>query len=93
MAKFIGPMLFIWALFLPLLLMGLLWRNRKTLNEKFTRLIYGFFYSEYETNSYLWEFIKIFQKEFMVIILAYYDEKVLVKGLLLVLVMFLYGAY
>lgn len=60
MAKFIGPMLFVWAMFLPLLLMGLLWRNRKTLDEKATRLIYGFFYSEYETNSYLWEFIKIF---------------------------------
>lgn len=58
-----------------------------------TRLIYGFFYSEYELNSYLWEFIKIFQKELMVIILAYYDEKVTVKGMLLVLVMFLYGAY
>lgn len=78
---------------MPLLLMFLLWRNRKTLDTKMTRLIYGFFYSEYELNSYLWEFIKIFQKELMVIILAYYDEKVTVKGMLLVLVMFLYGAY
>lgn len=29
----------------------------------------------------------------MVIILAYYDEKITVKGMLLVLVMFFYGAY
>ncbi|CAD8145490.1 unnamed protein product [Paramecium pentaurelia] len=91
--RFIMPMLIVWVLFLPLLFMFLVYKNRATINTKQTKLIYGFFYLEYQLNSYLWEFVKLFQKEFMVIILAYFEDQVTVKGLLLVVVMFLYGFY
>ncbi|CAD8075924.1 unnamed protein product [Paramecium sonneborni] len=91
--RFIMPMLLVWVLILPFLFMFLVFKNRKTINTKQTKLIYGFFYLEYQLNSYLWEFVKLFQKEFMVIILAFYEDQVTVKGLLLVVVMFLYGFY
>ncbi|CAD8060673.1 unnamed protein product [Paramecium primaurelia] len=91
--RFIMPMLIIWVLLLPLLFMFLVYKNRATINTKQTKLIYGFFYLEYQLNSYLWEFVKLFQKEFMVIILVYYEDQVTVKGLLLVVIMFLYGFY
>ncbi|CAK68973.1 unnamed protein product (macronuclear) [Paramecium tetraurelia] len=91
--RFIMPMLIVWVLILPLLFMFLVYKNRDTINTKQTKLIYGFFYLEYQLNSYLWEFVKLFQKEFMVIILAYFEDQVTVKGLLLVVVMFLYGFY
>lgn len=54
------PMLVVWVLVLPCLFMFLVFKNRKTLDTKMTKLIYGFFYLEYELNSYLWEFVKLF---------------------------------
>ncbi|CAD8166475.1 unnamed protein product [Paramecium octaurelia] len=93
LSRFIIPMLIVWVTFLPLLFLFLVYKNRATIHTKQTKLIYGFFYLEYQLNSYLWEFVKLFQKEFMVIILAYYESQVTVKGLLLVVVMFLYGFY
>lgn len=93
MARFIGPMLILWVLLLPLMFMFMVWRKRKVLDLKDTRMKLGYFYKEYSLESYLWEFVKIFQKEFMVIILVYYEEFVIIKGLLIVLILFLYGWY
>lgn len=53
-------MLVVWVVALPLLFAGLLFKNRKNLESKMNKLIYGFFYLEYELNSYLWEFVKLF---------------------------------
>lgn len=44
---YIMPMLLVWVLVLPFLFMGLVFKNRKTLDTKMTKLIYGFFYLEY----------------------------------------------
>lgn len=92
MGAFIGPMLILWVLLLPFLFMFLVWRKRKVLEARSTQMTLGYFYKEYSLNSYLWEFVKIFEKEFMVIVLVYYEEVVPVKGLLIVLILFLYGA-
>lgn len=60
MNRFIFPMLGLWVLILPLLFMFLVWRKRKHLNEKETKMRLGYFYKEYSKDSYLWEFVKIF---------------------------------
>ncbi|CAD8069965.1 unnamed protein product [Paramecium sonneborni] len=93
MARFIGPMLILWVILLPGLFMFMVWRKRNKLELMQTKMTLGYFYREYSKDSYLWEFVKIFQKEFFVIILVYYEEYVIIKGLLIVLVLFIYGWY
>ena len=48
-------------------------------------------YNEYKSKAYFWETIKILQKEFMIIVLTYYEDHIQVKAALVFLVLFLYS--
>ena len=55
------------------------------------RIKWGFLYNEYRPNSYLWEFVKMYTKIFVTIILNIYDGSIPIKGTLIFLIIFLYG--
>ncbi len=54
-------------------------------------LYYGLLYKEYTATGYFWEIIKIYEKIFIVIILNFYSQNIKEKGLLIVLVIGIYG--
>lgn len=66
---------------------------RAKLDDFESRKKLGFFYNEYTKEGYLWEFVKIFEKELIIIFLTYYEEKVVVKGLVIFLIVFFYGGF
>ncbi|CAD8146912.1 unnamed protein product [Paramecium pentaurelia] len=90
---FIGPNLLLWSIILPLTFMHLIRRNKNQLDSMEIRKRWGFFYHEYTNQAYLWEFVKIFEKELVIISLTYYENKIVIKGLIIFLIVFLYGAF
>lgn len=58
-----------------------------------SRKKWGYFYNEYTKGAYLWEFVKIFEKELVIIGLTYYEDKIVIKGLIVFLIVFFYGAF
>ncbi|CAD8140909.1 unnamed protein product [Paramecium octaurelia] len=90
---FIGPNLLLWSILLPLTFMHLIRRNKHQLETMEIRKRWGFFYHEYTNQAYLWEFVKIFEKELVIISLTYYENKIVIKGLIIFLIVFLYGAF
>jgi hypothetical protein len=42
-------------------------------------------------DAYYWEFVKIFQKELMIIVLTYYQDQYIIKGILVFFLIFGYG--
>lgn len=77
------PALLAWSCALPLILVYALYRQRNNLNNANLLLKYGFLYKEYQIKHYYWEFVKMFQKILIIIILNYYSQDVKVKGILI----------
>ena len=50
----------------------------------------GFLYKEYKNNVYFWEFIKMFEKLLIIIILNWFDDNVMIRGHLVFLIVLLY---
>jgi len=82
------PSLLLWGLVVPL---GILWRlikNRKYLQEIRIQVRYGYIYQEYKI--FYWEFVKMYEKILVTLFLQFYQNDVLVKGLLILIVVVLY---
>ncbi|CAD8050685.1 unnamed protein product [Paramecium primaurelia] len=91
MVIFAGPNIFCWGALFPYIFMHLIRRNNQTLRTIETRRKYGYFYNEYTQHAYLWEFVKIFEKQFVLMALTYYEDTVIIKGLMVFLIVFIYG--
>jgi len=48
-------------------------------------------YNEYKTGAFFWEIVKIVEKELVIIFLSYYDDNIIQKGTLVLLVVYLYS--
>jgi len=77
--------------YLPSIFLTLIFKIRHKLDFPENRSRLGFFYNEYERHAYFWEFAKIFEKEVIIISLTYYQDEVIIKGLLIFLAIFIYG--
>jgi hypothetical protein len=49
-----------------------LYVSRDKLDDKATRLHWGYLYNEYKKDAYFWEIVKIVEKELIIIFLTYY---------------------
>lgn len=48
-------------------------------------------YNEYKTGAFFWEIVKIVEKELLIIFLSYYEDNIIKKGTLVLLVIYLYS--
>ncbi|KAL4503050.1 hypothetical protein ABPG72_014279 [Tetrahymena utriculariae] len=60
------------------------------LNKISMQYKFGFLYTEYKKNSYFWELVKVYQKTFITFFINIYDSYNIIKGLFVVLVLFIY---
>lgn len=88
------PLFFVWAFLIPFIFFVNLRRHarRGRLNNIHVKQKYGYLYSEYDDDEYWWEFVKIYQKILIMAILEFYVEQIIIKGILVFLVIFFYGA-
>ncbi|KAM3138145.1 hypothetical protein pb186bvf_009818 [Paramecium bursaria] len=91
-AAFGVPGLLTWVLVLPLSFWYVIFQGAQ--QEKLDTLIYstswGFLYDEYRRSRYYWEFVKIFQRTLLVILMVYFQEDIIIKGIFGFLVVYLY---
>ncbi|EGR34662.1 hypothetical protein IMG5_004650, partial [Ichthyophthirius multifiliis] len=90
MLTFILPILFIWVFGIPAYFISNLYRNRTNLDKLKIKYKFGFLYHEYKKESYFWELIKIFEKTLVIIFLNIYDSYIIIKGILVLLIIFNY---
>ncbi|CAD8073527.1 unnamed protein product [Paramecium sonneborni] len=91
LASFCLPLLLLFSILIPLYFWFGVRENRANLDKTSVRQKWGYLYNEYKLHAYYWETIKILQKEFMIIVLTYYDDHVPIKASLVFLVLFGYS--
>ncbi|KAL4475981.1 hypothetical protein ABPG72_007867 [Tetrahymena utriculariae] len=86
------PLLIIWVFLIPSILFYQVFQYRKNLGLDTIKvnLKYGYLFKEYQKNVYYWEFIKINQKIFIIIILSFFSQNPAIKGILSYFVISLY---
>lgn len=82
------PSLFFWALGTPLVILYVLIKKRKNLNSITNLIRYGYLYDEYAL--FYWEFVRMYEKILITIVLSFFDSEILVKSLLVLLILGLY---
>ncbi|CAD8046891.1 unnamed protein product [Paramecium sonneborni] len=88
--RFIYPILIIYGIIIPLFLYLQLTKIKDCLDEKNSRLKYSYLYNEYNQESYYWEIIKMLQKLSIILIVNYYEQFILVKGIIIILIILTY---
>ncbi|CAD8109520.1 unnamed protein product [Paramecium sonneborni] len=88
--KFCIPVLLFVSILIPLYFFMSLYSNKTSLSQKITRNKWGYLYNEYNLDAYYWELIKITVKQLLIIILSFYDDNVVKKGILLLSVVYIY---
>lgn len=51
---------------------------------------WGYLYNEYKKEAYFWELIKIIEKELIILSLVYYEDTIVVKGVLVLFITYVY---
>lgn len=82
------PSLIIWALVVPGTILWRLIKNKRDLNEIRIKVRYGYIYQEYRL--FYWEFVKMYEKIFVTLFLQFYENEILIKGLLILAIVVLY---
>ncbi|CAD8126262.1 unnamed protein product [Paramecium sonneborni] len=90
MLQFCLPVLIILSIAVPFFFLYGLFTNKTTLDSKQTRLRWAYLYIEYKKNAYFWELVKIFEKELIILSLIYYEDNIVIKGVLVLLITYFY---
>ncbi|EWS75598.1 transmembrane protein, putative (macronuclear) [Tetrahymena thermophila SB210] len=87
----VAPCLLVFAFIIPIGLFYILYRNKNDLQNIQVYKKYGFLYREYKSQKYYWESVKILEKMIIIIVLNFYSQDINVKGVLIFIVVSLYG--
>ncbi|CAD8198753.1 unnamed protein product [Paramecium octaurelia] len=92
-AAFGVPGLMLWLIVLPVIFWYICFQGAQQmkLNSIIFRQSWGFFYYEYSRKRYYWEFLKIFYRSLISVLICYFQEEIIVKGILSFIV--IYGYY
>ncbi|KAM3127333.1 hypothetical protein pb186bvf_020559 [Paramecium bursaria] len=89
--SFVFPTLLLVGILIPVFLWYGVYKNRDNLNDTKIKQIWGYLYNEYRKEVFFWETIKIIQKDFIIIGLAYYEDYIPIKAALVFVILFLYS--
>jgi len=85
------PFILLWVVAFPMFILLGLRANSDKLNTTQVKLKYGFMYREYKIEYYYWEFIKMYMKLLIMLILNQYAMEIRVKGTLICWVICFYA--
>ncbi|EAR87180.2 transmembrane protein, putative (macronuclear) [Tetrahymena thermophila SB210] len=85
------PMLLLWVFIIPAIFFFLLRRNKDKLESSEIKLKYGFLYKEYQNYAFYWEFIKMAEKLAIILVLNFYSQSIVTKGILVFIIIAAYG--
>jgi hypothetical protein len=82
------PVLVVWGLLVPLLVLLYLARNRRELSEINTKLRFGFLYNGFKKSKFYWEFVIILRKIVIICIVVFIgNQSIPIQALTLVLIL------
>ncbi|CAD8215017.1 unnamed protein product [Paramecium pentaurelia] len=90
MFRFCIPTLLLFSIVIPLYLLIGLYKNKDKFNKKLVRQSWGYLYIEYRYLTFYWEIVKIFQRELIILSLTYFEDSILIKAIIVVLILILY---
>ncbi|CAD8104832.1 unnamed protein product [Paramecium sonneborni] len=92
MAGFGVPGLVVWLIILPIAFWYpcYLGAQQMKLDSIIFSRSWSFFYQEYRRDRYYWEFIKIFYRSLISVLICYFQEEIIVKGILSFFVVYAY---
>ncbi|CAD8200405.1 unnamed protein product [Paramecium octaurelia] len=88
--RFCIPTLLLFSIAIPLYLLIGLYQNKSKFNRKLVRQSWGYLYIEYRNIAYYWEIVKIFQRELIILSLTYFEDSILIKAIIVILILILY---
>ncbi|KAL4503854.1 hypothetical protein ABPG73_017597, partial [Tetrahymena malaccensis] len=83
------PLLCLWAVVVPLLQFLILVIKRNSLHTISMKFSFGFLYNEYSEKCFWWEIVKTFQKVIIILVLNIYEQRVIVKGCIILAIVFM----
>lgn len=89
--KILIPLLLVWFVGVPVALFIYMRREKYRLWKLSLSIKLGFLYSEYEESRYYWELVKVAQKSLMMITLSIYEEELLLKGVIIIIILQTYS--
>ncbi|CAD8189351.1 unnamed protein product [Paramecium pentaurelia] len=90
MFEFCLPFIILIAIIIPCFFFFGLYSNKNHFEKKKVMSHWGYLYNEYKKEAYFWELIKIIQKELIILSLVYYEDTVVVKGVLVLFITYTY---
>ncbi|CAK76381.1 unnamed protein product (macronuclear) [Paramecium tetraurelia] len=88
--KFSIPLLSLIGLILPISLLCFLYIKRGILNKISLRRHFSYLFNEYRINCFYWEWMKLWKKTIIIIILIYFETNILLKGILIGICLIVY---
>ncbi|CAD8119965.1 unnamed protein product [Paramecium sonneborni] len=88
--QFCLPSLFTLSIIIPFYLLFGLYQNRNKFHLKMIKQSWGYLYLEYRNLAYYWEIVKIFQRELIILTLTYFEDSILIKAIIVVLILIIY---
>lgn len=90
MKYFCFPFFIVIAIIIPLIFFIFLYSNRNDLDSNDSRMNWGFLYNEYKNSGYFWEIVKLIEKELIIIILSFYETRIIIKAILIYIIIYIY---
>ncbi|CAD8099472.1 unnamed protein product [Paramecium primaurelia] len=90
MLEFCLPLITLIAIIIPCFFFFGLYTNKYQFQKKSVMSRWGYLYNEYKKEAYFWELIKIIQKELIILSLVYYEDTVVMKGILVLFITYVY---
>ncbi|CAK78654.1 unnamed protein product (macronuclear) [Paramecium tetraurelia] len=88
--RFIYPILILLGVLIPAFLFVQMKKIRKSLDDRNSIQKFSFLYNEYTDKSYYWEIIKMLQKISIILIVNYFEQSILIKGIFMFLIVLIY---
>ncbi|CAD8139249.1 unnamed protein product [Paramecium pentaurelia] len=90
MYRFALPVSLLIGLILPMSLLWFLYQKRNLFDKIQFRKHIGYLFNEYSNNSSFWEWIKLWKKTIIIIILIYFETNIFYKGFLIGVCLMIY---
>ncbi|CAD8046285.1 unnamed protein product [Paramecium sonneborni] len=88
--RFIYPILIFIGLLIPAFLFFQMRKIKNFLDDRSSIQKFSFLYNEYTSKSYYWEILKMLQKISIILIVNYFEQQILIKGIFMFLIVLIY---
>ena len=84
------PSILLWVLFVPLTVFIIMLKRRKLLTTDYNRVVFGFLFNGYKSDTFFWEFVILYRKILMICVSVFLNQvSTMVQALTIIFVLFI----